>query len=69
MEAKPTDAKALPIRHPKQKKFEVNEDVKQFDKVMQIEKISAAIGCLSDKKPKGKFPLNEVVEGKKSLLS
>ena len=62
-----TEAKALQIRHPKQKKSEVNEEVKQFDKLMSTGKISAAIGCLSDKKTKGVLPLNEVIEGKTVL--
>ena len=62
-----TEAKALQIRHPKQKKSEVNEETKQFDKLMSTGKISAAIGCLSDKKTKGVLPLNEVFEGKTVL--
>ena len=62
-----TEAKALQIRHPKQKKSEVNEEVKQFDKLMSTGKISAAIGCLSDKTTKGVLPLNEVIEGKTVL--
>ena len=48
------EAKALQIRHQKQKKCEVNEKGKQFDKVMSTGKISAVISCLSDKKTK--FP-------------
>ena len=72
MEARPidelfTEAKALQIRHPKQKKSEVNEEVKQFDKLMSTGKISAAIDCLSDKKTKGVLHLNEVIEGKTVL--
>ena len=59
-----TDAKALQIRHLKQKKSEINEEVKQFDKPMSTGKISAVIGCLSDKKTKGVLHLNEVIEGK-----
>ena len=43
------EAKALIIRHPKQKKCEVYEKGKQFDKVMSTGKISAVISCLSDK--------------------
>ena len=39
-----TDAKVLQFRHPKQKKCEVNEAIKQFDKLMSTGKISAAIG-------------------------
>ena len=62
-----TDAKALQIRHKKQKKPKVNEEVKQFDELMSTGKISAAIGCLSDKKTKGVLPLNEVIEGKTVL--
>ena len=62
-----TEAKALQIRHPKQKKSEVNEEAKQFDKLMSTGKISAAIGYLSDKKTKGVLPLNEVIEGKTVL--
>ena len=62
-----TEAKALQIRHPKQKKSEVNEEVKQFDKLMSTGKIYAAIGCLSGKKTKQIFPLNEVIEGKTVL--
>ena len=46
------EAKALQIRHPKQKKSEVNEEAKQFGKLTSTGKISAAIGCLSDKKTK-----------------
>ena len=53
-----TESKALQIRHPKQEKSEVNKEVKQFDKLMSTGKISAAIGCLSDKKTKGVLPLN-----------
>ena len=34
---------------------------------MSTGKIYAAIGCLSDKKTKGVFPLNEVIEGKTVL--
>ena len=34
---------------------------------MSTGKISAAIGCLSDKKTKGVLPLNEVIEGKTVL--
>ena len=45
-----TEAKALQIRHPKQKRSEVNEEVRQFDKLMSTGKVSAAIGCFSDKK-------------------
>ena len=57
MEARPidelfTEAKALQIRQAKQKKSEVNKEAKQFDKLMSTGKISAAIGCLSDKKNK-----------------
>ena len=62
-----TEAKALQIRHPKQKKSEVNEEAKQFDKLMSTGKKSNAIGCLSDKKIEGVFPLNEVIEGKTVL--
>ena len=40
-----TEAKALQVRHPKQKKSEVNEEIKPFDKLMKADKISAAIGC------------------------
>ena len=61
------EAKALQIKHPKQKKSEVNKEVKQFDKLMSMGKTSAAIGCLSDKKTKGVLPLNEVIEGKTVL--
>ena len=69
MEARPldelfTEAKVLKIGNPKQKKSKVNEEVKQFDKLMSIGRISAAIGWLSDKKTTGLFPLNEVIEGK-----
>ena len=52
------EAKTVQIRHPKQKKCEVNEKGKQFDKVMSTGKISAVISCLSDKKTKGALPLN-----------
>ena len=57
MKARPTrrtfqQSKSLQIRHPKQKKCEVNEEVKQFDKLISTGKISVAIGCLSDKKIK-----------------
>ena len=45
---------------------EVNEEAKQFDKLMSTGKISTAIGCLSDKKTKGVLPLNEVIERKNS---
>ena len=62
-----TEAKALQIRHSKQKKSEVNEKVKQVDKLMSTGKISVAIGCLSDKKTKGVLPLNEIIEGKTVL--
>ena len=62
-----TEAKALQIRHPKQKKCEVNEEIKQFGTLMSTGKISAAIGCLSDKKTKGVIPLKEVIEGKTIL--
>ena len=62
-----TETKALQIRHPKQKKSEVNEEAKQFDKLMSTGKISAAIGCLSDKKTQKVLPLNEVIEGKTVL--
>ena len=62
-----TEAKALQIRHPKQKKSEVNEEVKQFDKLMSTGKISAAIGCFSNKKTKRVHPLHEVIEGKTVL--
>ena len=62
-----TEAKALQIRHSKQKKSELNEEVKHFDKLMSTGKKSAAIGCFSDKKTKGLFPLNEVIEGKTVL--
>ena len=62
-----TEAKILQIRPPKQKKSEVNEEVNQFDKLMSTGKISASIGCLSDKKTKGVLPLNEVIEGKTVL--
>ena len=34
---------------------------------MSTGKISAAIGCLSDKKTKGVLPLNEIIEGKTVL--
>ena len=34
---------------------------------MSTGKISAAIGCLSDKKTEGVLPLNEVIEGKTVL--
>ena len=34
-----TEAKALQIRHPKQKKSEVNEEAKQFDKLMSRQNI------------------------------
>ena len=34
---------------------------------MSIEKISPAIGCLSDKKIEGVLPLNEFIEGKTVL--
>ena len=34
---------------------------------MSTGKISAAIGCPSDKRTKGVFPLNEVIEGKTVL--
>ena len=53
-----TEAKTVQIEHPKQKKCEVNEKGKQFDKVMSTSKISAVISCLSDKKTKGALPLN-----------
>ena len=61
MEARPkdelfTEVEALQIRQPKQKKSEVNEEVKNFDKIMSAGRISAAIGCLSDKKTKGVLP-------------
>ena len=36
----------------------------QLDKLLRTGKISAAIGCLSNKKIKGLLPLNEVIEGK-----
>ena len=62
-----TEAKTLQIRHPKQKKSEVNEEAKHFDKLMNTGKISAAIGCLLDKKTKRVLPLNEVIEGKTVL--
>ena len=45
-----TEAKALQIRHPKTKESELNEEVKQFDKLMSTGKISAALGCFSAKK-------------------
>ena len=66
MEASPnrrifSEAKALQIRHQKLKKSEVNEEVEQFDKLMSTGKISAAIGCLSDKRTKEVLPLNEVI--------
>ena len=61
------EAKALHIRHPKQKKCEVNEKGKQFVKIMSTGKISAVISCLSDNKIKGALPLNEVIEGKTVL--
>ena len=62
-----TEAKALQIRHPKQKKSKSNEEVKQFDKLMSTGNISAAIDCLSDKKTKGVLPLSEVIKGKTVL--
>ena len=61
------EAKAVQFRHLKQKKFQVNEKVKQFDKLTSTGKISAATGCLSYKKTKGVLPLNEVIEGKTVL--
>ena len=36
------EAKTLQIRHPKTKKSEVNEEIKQFDKLMSTGKKSAA---------------------------
>ena len=36
-----TEAKTLQLIHPKQKKSEVNEEVKQFDKLMSTGKLSA----------------------------
>ena len=47
-----TGANALRIRHSKEKKCEVNEQVRQFDKLISTSKISAAIGCLSDERTK-----------------
>ena len=61
-----TEAKALHVRHPKQKKSEVNEEAKQFDKLMSTGKISAANGCLSDKKTKGVLS-QQVIKGKTVL--
>ena len=63
-----TEAKALQIRHTKQKKSKVNEEFKQFDKLMSTSKTIAAIGCLSDKKTKGVPPINEVIGGKTVLI-
>ena len=40
-----TEAKALPIRHPNQKKSKVNEEFKQFDKLMSTGKISAPLAA------------------------
>ena len=62
-----TEAEALQIRQPKQKKSEVNKEVKKFNKLMITGRISAAIGCLSDKKTKRVLPPNEVIEGKTVL--
>ena len=62
-----TEAKALQIRHPNHKTSEVNEEVKQFDKLMSTGKISATIRCLSDQKTKGVLPQSEVIEGKTVL--
>ena len=61
-----TEAKTLQIKHPKQKKSEVNEEAKQFDKLMSTGKISAANGCLSDKKTKGVLS-QQVIKGKTVL--
>ena len=59
-----SEAKAHQIRYPKQKKCDVYAEVKQIKKLMSTGKISAVIGCLSDKKTKGVLPLTEVNEGK-----
>ena len=57
-----TEAKTLQIRHPKPKKCKVNKEVEQLDKLMSTGKISAAIGCLSDKKTKKVLALIEIIE-------
>ena len=64
-----TEAKALQNRHPKQKKSKVNEENKQFDKLMSTGKQFASIAFLPDKKTKGVLPLNGIIEEKQSLVS
>ena len=64
-----TEAKALQIIHLKHKKSEINEEVKQFDKLMSTGKISAAIGCLLDKKTEGVLPLTKSLKEKQTLVS
>ena len=51
-----TEAKALQIRHPKQKKSEVNEEAKQFDKLMSTAKYLPPLAAFQTRKQKQFLP-------------
>ena len=70
-----TEAKALQIWHPKQKKSEVNQEVKQFDKLIaefitnsRVQaKYLLPLAAFQTKKNERNTTLNEVIEGKTVL--